>query len=147
MSWYDDVAKYVGYTGEHAVRQYQRLRQQGRTPAQALAYVWRTRRAHIPEWDEDGTAWNQAVVEIERRLAEETDAPVESRIEEIAAALGMPEDSRTVREVASGQLDMEEAMERAERIRFRHEKTEYDALLRSGVDRDTAREIIESGRD
>ena len=65
---------------------------------------------------------------------------------------GLPRHARQVRrqDQAAGPGDecnaMETAMERAERIRFRHEKTEYDALIRSGVDRDTAREIIDSRR-
>jgi len=114
------------------VTQYQRLRDQGRTPAQALAYVWRTRYArynrHV-SWDEMGEVWNQIVREIERVLAKETDAPVESRVADVARELGLPDDSRTVRRVLAGHLDMEKAREIAAKIRYRHEQTSYDEIV------------------
>ncbi|MCX7933849.1 MAG: DUF2293 domain-containing protein, partial [Planctomycetota bacterium] len=63
--------------------------------------------------------------------------------EEVAAMLGLPIDSRTVQDVMDGAIDLKTARRRADRIAHRHEETDYDDLLARGIDRDTARMIIE----
>jgi len=59
-----------------------------------------------------------------------------------AERLGLPEGSLTARDLAAGLITLEEAQRRAEIITHRHEHTDYDDLLRRGIDRDTAREVI-----
>lgn len=63
--------------------------------------------------------------------------------EQAADLLDMPNDSRTVDQYVRGVIDTATALRRAARIRHRHEKTDYDALLRAGWRKEDARAIIE----
>lgn len=63
-------------------------------------------------------------------------------IEAAARELGMPEDSETARLYYDRKIHRSEAVRRAAIIVRRHEDTDYDLLLASGMDRDTAREMI-----
>ena len=60
----------------------------------------------------------------------------------VARVLGLPVDARTVHAVVIGELDIDSAGEAAEKIRRRHLGTDYDALLASGVGRETARDLM-----
>jgi hypothetical protein len=42
----------------------------------------------------------------------------------------------------NGEIDSEQAAKIRETTKRRHEETEYDSLLDSGIDRDTARDLI-----
>ena len=60
-----------------------------------------------------------------------------------ADALGVRLDSRTFSSYRRGEIDAQEARRIGEITRHRHEATNYDALIQSGMDRDTARGLIE----
>ncbi len=64
-------------------------------------------------------------------------------LKEAADELGMPQDSETVRLYYERKLHKAEALRRAGVIIARHEDTDYDALLARGIDRDTARAMIQ----
>jgi hypothetical protein len=70
-------------------------------------------------------------------------APHGTTVKQAAELLGMPEDSQTVRLYTGRMLDLKEALRRASVITHRHESTDYDKLLAAGIDRDTARQIIQ----
>ncbi len=72
-----------------------------------------------------------------------TYAPGGMTVEQAAFFLGMPEDSQTVRLYVTRMLDTKEALRRARKITHRHESTDYERLLAAGIDRDTARALIE----
>jgi len=65
----------------------------------------------------------------------------ETRIEEVNMSLGLPSDARTGRWLAEGSITRQQAERIAGAVSRRHEETSYDALLKAGVDRQTAREI------
>ena len=82
------------------------------------------------------------VLEVMSTIWDDIGKPVESteeKRERLADELGMPSDSQTVALALSGAIGMDEAKRRAEKIRHRHENTNYDSLLAAGVDRDEAR--------
>jgi hypothetical protein len=87
------------------------------------------------------------VLEVMSTIWDDIGKPVEStevKRERLADELGMPSDSQTVALALGGVIGMDEAKRRAEKIRFRHENTNYDSLLAAGVDRDEARLVCES---
>jgi hypothetical protein len=59
-----------------------------------------------------------------------------------ADAIGVLKGSRTWRAYRAGEIDADEAARIGRITTARHEATDYDALLASGVDRETARELI-----
>lgn len=67
-------------------------------------------------------------------------------LEAAAEELGMPTRSETARLYFEGKLPKAEAIRRAEIITHRHEQTNYDELLRSGYDRESARALKEEVR-
>ncbi len=66
-----------------------------------------------------------------------------SRYEAVGRELGMPADSRTVARVVAEEISMEEAREIADRIRYRHESTDYEDLLRQGYSKEDARAAMQ----
>lgn len=63
------------------------------------------------------------------------------RDDEAAAAVGARRRSRLGRALRRGEIDPEEAELLAFKARFRHEFTDYEALLAAGFDREEAREL------
>lgn len=96
----------------------------------------------LSEADYDYTYRNALVSAAAKIRAEAKGVKLETEYDRAAKALRMPADSRTVRQYVSGEIDLEEALRRAEIIRYRHERTEYDALLEAGYSKEQAREII-----
>lgn len=94
------------------------------------------------ESDEDYSHQNRVTSEADRIADAAKGLKTETPIAKAAKLLGMPERSLTVLDFVAGRISLEEATAAAERISHRHEKTDYDSLLASGVDRDTAREMI-----
>jgi hypothetical protein len=88
------------------------------------------RLSRVPDWieDEEGYAVCAAAGDW---LREQLDAPDER-----------PEPTLTDAMERHGAVSPEEAARRREMARHRHEDTEYDDLLRRGIDRDTARIMI-----
>lgn len=56
--------------------------------------------------------------------------------------LGLPPTAKTGKWLRDGDISMEEAKRIAAIVTHRHEETNYDDLLRSGVDKSEAREMI-----
>jgi hypothetical protein len=92
---------------------------------------------------EEGVA--DAIADKRCRAGKQAAATSASRDAEIAESLGMPPDARTAKLLRSGEITRDQAERIAESCRHRHEDTQYDALLRAGVSRDDAREIIRVG--
>jgi len=70
-------------------------------------------------------------------------ATAKKRDEEVNDELGMPPGSKTGKWLRRGEISEEQAERIAEKCSHRHEETDYDNLLKSGVDKETARDLIE----
>lgn len=74
---------------------------------------------------------------------QKTRAARKAAIQAEADGLSVKVGSRTWQAYRSGEIDSEEAARIGRITTARHEKTDYDSLLQAGVDRDTARELIQ----
>jgi len=61
---------------------------------------------------------------------------------ELATKLGLLEDSKTFKAFLRGDIEEDQARGIGEYMRHRHEDTDYDELLRWGMDKESAREQI-----
>lgn len=93
--------------------------------------------------DQDAYDRDEARWQAEQRGETLIYAPSGMTREQAGDFLGMPEDSQTVGLFVSKMIDMKEALRRARKITHRHESTDYEYLLAMGVDRDTARLMVE----
>jgi hypothetical protein len=73
-------------------------------------------------------------------------ATFRGRVNEAADEIGALPGSRTARDFCGGHLDEHEARLRAFIAEYRHEHTDYDALLRGGCDKESARALKRAGR-
>lgn len=64
------------------------------------------------------------------------------QIQKTNTQLGLRPHSHTGERVVLGKISWQEALQIAEQIRYRHHHTNYDALLREGVDKQEARRIM-----
>jgi hypothetical protein len=70
-------------------------------------------------------------------------ATLQDRIDKVAEEIGALPGSRTAREFYLGHIDEDEARLRAFNAEYRHLHTSYDDLLEAGVDRDSARAVMQ----
>lgn len=104
---------------------------------------WRNPRDTIWACEESYLWKNRLIDAAERIEAEYRKEKHESHFAAAAGLLGIPENSQTVRRYVAGEIDIQEAKRIAEIVAHRHEKTDYDTLLENGVDKETARQIMQ----
>lgn len=76
------------------------------------------------------------------KQAKKSRTKTQQKIDDICSLVGCLPDSRCLRWYMAGQISLEEAQKIAEKTTHRHENTDYDDLLRRGIDRESARDMI-----
>lgn len=159
-TFYDDIRRF-SYIGQlRAAHVYDALdavrdRRISTTRALAFAKRWRDKKAPLSRREADEQ------LQLAAAMARPIDEAIEALVKHVWLSmteaqkdewdrysrvdrkdLGLAPGSQTQAAFDAGLISEAEARRRADAIRHRHEGTDYDALLKKGVDRDVAREMI-----
>jgi hypothetical protein len=112
--------------------------------ARYVPTAWIVPADRLPGYEPIDETEHAAIAAARRRAGKKAAATFRAKVDDLSSDLGLAPNSRTARALLAGYIDRAEAERIAAICRHRHEETNYDDLLASGMSKEEARALAQA---